>query len=255
MKFGVCAGVVDAPAILDAGFDYIEVGATGFSGMDEHWDRSPYEGLPILATNLFFDQRIHLFGAHKTPYLDYSMRTIERAASLGVPVMVIGSGGPRTAPDDIDGDSAFVDVVAELSQIAQPFGIALAPESLNRTETNVGNSLRSLAIRLRARGVGYTADSYHILFEWDAEGRKVWLDDLMEDQIPFAPTHVHVANLPRTGVDAEDPMLQAFAGRLAELEYGGNVSLECSRESGFDLAATLGALKSLFGRPACVSQV
>jgi len=246
MKFGVCTGLEESAKILASGFDYVELGASGFDGMTGDWDPAPYARLPILATNLFFDHRIRLFGAGKTPYQEYAERTIHRAASLGVPVMVIGSGGPRTAPKDIDGDARFVEIVAELAEIARPLGIALAPESLNRTETNVGNDLRRLALGLRDKSVGFTADSYHILYEWDADGRKLWLDDLMEDEIPFAPTHVHIADLPRSGVSAEDAMLVAFAARLRELEYDGNVSLECSRGSDFDYGSALEALKSLF---------
>ncbi|MFI5386583.1 MAG: sugar phosphate isomerase/epimerase family protein [Fimbriimonadales bacterium] len=246
MKFGVCAGLDDAARILASGFDYVEVGASGFNGMLEDWDPAAYAGLSILATNLFFDHRIRLFGPERTPYREYAERTVSRAASLGVPVMVIGSGGPRQAPDGVDGDPGFVEIVAGIAAFARPLGVDLAPESLNRTETNVGNDLRRLALGLRERGVGYTADSYHILFEWDADGRKLGLRELMIEQIPFAPRHVHIADLPRLGVDAANPMLEEFAARLRDLNYSGNVSLECSRGPNFGLAGALAALRSLF---------
>lgn len=243
MKFGVCADVAEASVIRDAGFDYVEVGASGFGGFDGDWEQAKYADVPILATNLFFDGRIKLFGEGRTPYREYAERTIARAASLGIPVMVIGSGASRR---DRDGDSGFVDVVAELSEIAKPVGITLAPESLNRTETNVGNDLRSLALALREHGVAYTADSYHILFEWDADGRSLDLEDLYAEQVPFAPAHVHIADLPRVGVSAEDRMLRAFAARLKSLDYAGNVSLECARSADFDYRAAREALRRLF---------
>lgn len=247
MKFGVCTGLQDAAAILNSGYDYVEVGAAGFNGISGEWDSSPYSGVPILATNLFFDRRIKLFDPGRTPYLEYASRTVTRAAHLGIPVMVVGSGPARRAPDGVDGDLAFMDIVAEIAGVAAPLGVSLAPESLNRSETNVGNDLRRLATGLRERGVGYTADSYHILYEWDANGRKEDLLQLHEEQIPFAPTHVHIADLPRLGVDSANPMLQAFARRLRELGYHGAVSLECSREEGFDYAAALHSLQELFG--------
>jgi D-psicose/D-tagatose/L-ribulose 3-epimerase len=248
MKFRVCCGIEEAPAVLAAGFDYVEVGASGFGGMSEEWDPSPYDGLPILATNLFFDSRIRLFGPEETPYRDYVGRTVSRAASLGVPLMVIGSGASRRAPEGMDGDAAFIDVVAEVAEIARPFGIEVAPESLNRTETNVGNDLRELATGLLARGVGYTADSYHVLFEWDAGGRAVGLDRLWEQQIPHAPSHVHIADLPRFAPKSHDPMLLGFAERLQALDYRGNVSLECRRDEGFDLCKAISELRKLFPR-------
>lgn len=242
----MCCSVEEASAALASGFDYVELGASGFNGLSDEWDRTRYRGLPIEATNLFFDSRIRLFGKDRTPYREYVERTVERAASLNVPLMVIGSGGSRRAPEDMDGDRAFVAVAAEVAEIAGEHGIVIAPESLNRTETNVGNDLRSLAIALRDAGVGYTADSYHIFFEWDADGRSWSLAGLMEWQIPFAPSHVHIANLPRDGVSAEDEMLIAFVERLKALGYEGRVSLECSRDAGFDLAAARSVLASLF---------
>jgi len=247
MKFGVCTGLEDATAILEAGFDYVELGASAFNGLSDDWDPAPYAGLPIGATNLFFDSRIKLFGPEKTPYLDYAKRTVERGASLSVPIMVIGSGGSRRSPDGSNQDGAFFDIVAQISEYARTLGISLAPESLNRTETNVGNDLRGLALGLKERGVGYTADSYHVLFEWDADGRTADLGETWREQLPFAPTHVHIADLPRLGVDADDAMLRGFAARLAEFGYDGSVSLECSRGTDFNYRSTLRTLKFLFG--------
>jgi sugar phosphate isomerase/epimerase len=232
--------------VLAAGFDYVEVGAAGFNGLSDDWDPLPYRHLPILATNVFFDSRVKLFDPGKTSYLDYAIATMSRAKSLDVPLMVIGSGASRTSLDPSLGDGPFVDIVAEIAKLARHLDIVIAPESLNRTETNVGNDLRSLALALRQAGAGYTADSYHILFEWDAEGRSLSIDDLYTEQIPFAPSHVHIANLPRTGVDARDPMLQGFAKRLRTLDYRGNVSLECNRTDSSGLATWLNELQQLF---------
>jgi sugar phosphate isomerase/epimerase len=246
LRFGCCCSLDQASAAVESGFDYVELGASAFKGLEADWDDADYAGLPVRATNLFFDGSIRLFGQDRTPYREYAERTIQRAASLGVELMVIGSGETRRAPEGIDGDSSFIDVAEDISYIANGYGITIAPESLNRTETNVGNDLRTLATGLRERHVGYTADSYHILFEWDAEGRKAGLEALFAQQVPFAPSHVHVANLPRTGVDPEDPMLQGFARRLKELGYDGMISLECTRAPGFDLRGALTSLRSLF---------
>lgn len=243
----MCGQVAEAASILAAGFDYVEVAASGFNGLSEDWDPTPYEGLPILATNVFFDSKIRLFGPEATPYLDYARRTVERAASLGVSLMVIGSGAARRAIGTSGGNEAFADIAGQIGEVARGFGIEIAPESLNRTETNVGNDLRSLALSLRERGVGYTADSYHVLYEWDVDGRGADLASLWLDQVPFVPNHVHIADLSRLGVTFDDPMLISFASRLRALGYDGNVSLECRREPDFDLAGSRAALGQLFG--------
>jgi sugar phosphate isomerase/epimerase len=232
---------------LDAGFDFIELGATGFEGESEDWDPRPFEGLPVEATNLFFPGHFRLVGQDATDYLPYAQRTIERAASLGVQTMVVGSGGARRAPEGVDGETAFVNVCARLSEIALARGVAIAPESLNRRETNVGTDLRSLALALQAVQTGYTADAYHVLTEWDLDGRVLSLEELWREQLPFSPTHVHIAELSkREHPQSSDETLQEFACRLQDLAYDGRICLECSRGEDFEFGLALKEVRTLF---------
>ena len=250
MRFGVCCGIEDASTVLGAGFDYVELGANSLSD-----DAGRYAGLPVEATNLFFAGSIRLFGHDATPYLDVARQTVDRAAAIGVQTMVIGSGASRKAPDGVDLEVAereFLLIAAAITHHAKQYGITIAPESLNREETNIGNDLGCLARGLKFAGVGYTADSYHVLYEWHAEhpteafpSKEHW-----EDQIPFAPTHVHIADLPRFAPKPDDPMVQGFAGRLLELGYDGRVSLEYRRSADFEgeLRQALVDLKTLFAK-------
>lgn len=235
MRFGLCCSVEDAPQAVERGVDYVEVAAVGFNGVQPSWDRSIYEGLPIEATNVFCPGSIKLVGPCRSDYRDYARRTVERAAEIGVKVMVVGSGASRAAPDGCDpvrAEAEFIDVVAELQEIAEPFGIAIAPESLNREETNVGNDLGRLARALAERGLAFTADSYHVLKEWarivgPEAPREGPSEAFWREQIPRCPLHVHVGDLARNAPRADDPMMQGFARRLRELGYAGRVSLEC----------------------------
>lgn len=235
---------------MEAGFDYVE---SGLAALAAAHDLSVYRDVPLEATNLFFPHSIRLFGVERTPYLDYAREALERAAMVGVQISVVGSGGVRRAPEDGDlqeYDEEFADIAAELADIAEEFGITLAPESLNRSETNVGNDLASLARRLADRNVAYTADSYHVLYEWNAEnpGRSAPGDEVWTVQVPFRPAHVHVATLPRVVPAPDDPKLLGFVSRLRTLGYDQRVSLECQRGSSSDeLRSALGSLKSLFG--------
>jgi sugar phosphate isomerase/epimerase len=249
MRFGVCCGIEDAEIVLGAGFDYIELGANNLSD-----DPNKYSGMPVEATNLFFPGTVRLFGREATPYLEIAKATVDRAAGIGVKTMVIGSGGSRRAPDGVDMEVAereFLLIAAAIGDHARPYGITIAPESLNRSETNIGNDLGCLARGLQYAGVGYTADSYHVLYEWHADdptdpypSKEHW-----EDQIPFAPSHVHIADLPRYAPKPGDPMMQGFANRLLELKYDGRVSLEYRRGTDFEaeLHRALLDLKVLFG--------
>jgi len=257
VKFGLCCSPEVSRTALELGVDYVEVGAVGFNGLQPDWDRSVFEGMPIEATNVFFPCSIKLVGPNRTPFLDYARRTVERAASVGVQVMVIGSGGSRSAPDGYDpleAEAEFVEAAAAVQEIARPFGIVIAPESLTRLETNVGNDLGRLARTLRSKSVAYTADSFHVLKEWalDLGGESTPVEGPSEsywrDQIPFAPAHIHIGDLPRNAPKADDPMMQGFARRIRELGYEARISLECRLgEIEEELPAALRELRRLFG--------
>jgi sugar phosphate isomerase/epimerase len=249
MRFGICAGLDLAPRALAAGFDYVEVGASGFA-LREDFDPQEYRELRAEASNLFFPGTVRLFGAERTPYREYAQRAVDRAYQIGIRVMVIGSGASRRAPEGMvpaEAERQFVEIAGEIAGYARPAGIVIAPESLNRAETNVGNFLGGLAIALRTRGVGYTADSYHVLAEWAADGGEGEPD--WERQIPFVPSHVHVGDLPRNAPEPEDPLIQGFATRLKALGYDGRISLEARRrdETDEELRRVVENLRAIFG--------
>jgi sugar phosphate isomerase/epimerase len=242
VKFGVCCGLAEADEVLAGGFDYVELPAQQLLGNEVEFAR-----LRPLATNLFFPSSIKLFGPEKTPFLDYARGVISAAAKVGVRVMVVGSGGSRrwSGEDAGEGEGAFGRVAAELADIAEPYGIVIAPESLNRSETNVGNNLRALATELDVLGVGYTADSYHVISEWVFDGHEEPAPlEHWRDQIPHLPAHVHVGDRSRTNPIAGDVEMAGFIHRLNELGYDGTVSLECRRRG--SLAEALRDLKLLF---------
>jgi sugar phosphate isomerase/epimerase len=165
----------------------------------------------------------------------HGLEVLRHGRALGVKVAVVGSGAARKSTVSHKREEAnrkFVEIVGRIARLGAEFGVPLAPESLQREETDVGNDLGVLARSLMDVGVGYTADSFHVLKEWDFEGREGGLevptDEYLRDQIPFLPLHVHFAPLTRMPPSADDPMLAAFVLRLRELGYSGRVSLECS---------------------------
>lgn len=257
MRYGLCCSPELGLRAVELGVDYLEVGANGFNGLEPTWDPTPFRGLPIESTNCFFDGSIRLFGEHRTPYADYAKRTIDRAAEIGVKVMVIGSGGSRRAPegyDPLQAEEEFVDIVAEIQAMAVPCGIVVAPEPLTREETNVGNDLARFSDALGAKGLAYTADSFHVLKEWaldlglepapfEGPSESYWAS-----QLPFAPAHIHIGDLPRNAPKADDPMMVGFAKRIKALGYNARISLECTvGDIETNLKNALSELRALFG--------
>jgi len=213
MTFGVCAPDLEfAERAIAAGFDYVEFGA-GF--VFENTEKIRAAGISTPRTNLFFPGEVRLF-IDPTPYTEIARSRIAAAASVGVEVMVVRSGGARRVPDGEDGDARFADIVAELQLIATEYGIRLAPESLNSTETNVGVKLTVLARLLHERGLEFTADSYHVLKE----------NEDFAEAIAFAPAHVHIANAPRFAPSKSDLELLPFVDRLRAVNYEGTISIE-----------------------------
>ena len=142
--------------------------------------------------------------------------------------MVLGSGAVRNAAHPgPEAEARFIELAAELDRYAQTLGLRLAPESLNPTETNVGNSLPEMAKALRAAGAPYTADSYHAFVEAGSHegGEAFW-----REQMPFAPIHVHFAPWDRAVPTGDEPCLTSFFARLRELGYDERASLECKRD-------------------------
>jgi sugar phosphate isomerase/epimerase len=237
--------LADAREALDVGFDYVELGASSL--LD---NRAGYAEIRPEATNLFFRGDMRLHGVDHHDYLSYAREVVSAAAEVGVRVMVIGSGAARKAPDGFDieeAEGAFLRIAAEIAEIAEPLGIVIAPESLNRSETNVGNDLGRLATELRTLQVAYTADSYHVISEWVFEGNEAPVPiDHWRDQIPFLPAHVHIGGRDRVDPLPDDPDLQGFVKRLYELGYDGRLSLECRRRQGQGLGQSLSDVKALF---------
>jgi sugar phosphate isomerase/epimerase len=230
MRFGVCCSLDQAPTVMSAGFDYVELPAGQlFGGPSEPpWEK--LEGLPVEATNLFIAGDLKIVGPDQGETRAYAELVIPRAALAGVSTMVIGSGTARKAPAGYDLDAAeddFIHFAAMCGMIAREYGITIAPESLVPAETNVGNYLGDLARMLHYKGVAYTADSYHVLNQPGAlpEESFFWANEL-----PHAPAHVHLGDQPRNWPKADDPNLAGFVDRLVALGYDGRVSLECKWE-------------------------
>lgn len=246
MRFGICCSLNEVSAAMDAGFDYVELPAANLLDHEDEYYRAAPE-----VTNVFFAGGLSIHGVGHARALEYAQDTIDAAARVGIEVMVVGSAGARQAPSASEVDACndlFVEVAKALSDMAQPHGITIAPESLNRGECNVGVDLGQLATSLHHKGVAYTADSYHVLSEWIFAGNEIaptkahW-----EAQLPFQPAHVHIGSRSRVDPQPNDPDLMGFVRRLRELDYDGRVSLECRRFNDQRLTDALRQLRLLFG--------
>jgi len=227
MRFGVCCSLGRAKAVLDTGFDYVELPISELFAGPKEPDWEALEGLNIETANLFAPPDLKLVGPEVGDVRGYAELVFPRAALAGIKVVTIGSGAARRSPAGYDLDAAeddFYRSVSICADVARANGIEVAPESLRPEETNVGNYMGDLARMLQFKGVGYTADVFHILSQPGAWPES---DDFWRSELPHAPTHVHLSDSSRGWRVAEDAGLVGFVARLRELGYSGRISLEC----------------------------
>ncbi len=210
--FGLCCGPEKAEEALQSGFSYVELPAAPLA------EGADYSGLPVAATNLFFPGGLSLY-SDRAACEAHARKVISRAIELGIPLMVIGSGGVRKAPDGDDPaqrEAEFCDFVAEMQDEFPQ--VSLAPESLNRSETNIGNDYGPFAVTLAHRGCSATLDAYHVGLEPGFSG---W-----EGRIPVLPKHLHLASPSRVMPEPDCPFLLSLFVALNQMGYSGTASFE-----------------------------
>jgi len=233
MKFGACVGVDKAQIFAEAGYDYIELSASGELVPDEDeasWaeKRGRIEALP-LPTETFnlFIRGLKVVGPDVEPERleRYVHTTLMRAEQVGGKVIVFGSGGMRRIPPGYTLDEAEADVLRFLNYCADAYektGVLVVVEPLNQSECNFINTVAegaALVRQINRPGVRNLADTYHM--EKDDEP----LDAIVRDGDVLA--HCHTADTerlaPGTGVYDHVTMFRT----LREAGYDARLSIEC----------------------------
>lgn len=242
MKFGVCAEIDDAPALAEAGFDFIELHVTrdlktadGEEAFAESLARIKASALRCLAANCFVPGSLKITGPDADPgrLIDHAALVCRRAAEAGLETIVLGSGGARDIPKGFDRDLAYrqlVDFGVMLGPVAAQHGVTIAVEPLCRSDSNIFTTVGECAAYVRELAhthIRLLVDAYH----WGRDG------DSYDDIVDAAPLlhHVHVATYPaRRPPGADRCDLSVFFAALGESGYDGPVSVEARWD---DLAA------------------
>jgi sugar phosphate isomerase/epimerase len=127
----------------------------------------------VFLCNVFFPGNIKIAGpdVDENRVLSYADTVLSRAKIAGVPCIVLGSGGPRRLPDGYDVTKAktdFIILCKKLAAVAGKYGIMIALESLQSSETNFLNTVKSAAEIVRAvnhPNFRLNADIFHMMRE------------------------------------------------------------------------------------------
>jgi sugar phosphate isomerase/epimerase len=253
MRFGVCAGLDKAALLAQAGYDYIELSASGELVPDEDdasWavHRAAIEAAPLPAEtfNLFL-RGLKVTGSEADPTRlePYVHTALARAAQVGAKLIVFGSGGARRIPEGYPHEQARADILRFLgfcADASDKTGVVVVTEPLNQAECNILTSIAEGAEYVRAigrPGVRNLADTYHM--EKDNEPLAAIVQDA---DVLF---HAHTADTgrfaPGTGTYDHVAMFRAFR----EAGYDSRLSVECSwKDFPTEVEAALTHLKNAY---------
>lgn len=224
--------VTGVKIIIDAGFDFAEVGVGMIMKLTEEEFASLAEmQLPIRAANSFipFEYKIVSDGASDVggDLYRYVEKALSRLSRLGVETVVFGSGGARRIPEGMtraEGHEYIKKFLRMCNGIGERYGVTVAIEPLRASECNAINLTEEgarLADEVSLPRVKYLADAFHMA--WGGEA-----PDALSSHREL-PVHVHVSEAPdRTYPGSVDgKYLTAFASALSGTDYGGRVSVEC----------------------------
>lgn len=243
MKLGCCISMLattatqigdeNARLLSDLGYDYLELPLAQTMALSDNEFAQLNKninsiGIPVDACNNFFPATLRLTGesADLGKALEYARCAADRAAQMGVEIIVLGSSGAKNIPEGFSHDLAkdqFVQLLRGLQPIVSPLGITIALEPLNRNESNfIINASEGLAIMKEAdcENIRLLVDYYHMRMEDESfEVIKAAGKNLC---------HVHIAAkegrvFPKQG-DGED--YQTFFDTLKSVGYDARISVE-----------------------------
>ncbi|MBQ7921120.1 MAG: sugar phosphate isomerase/epimerase [Clostridia bacterium] len=224
--------------ILDAGFDYTEVGASMlYSLTDEEVEAlakaDAERSLCLYAANSLFLPELDLSNpaADREKQTEYIHKVTDRLSRFGVKYAVFGSGGARSIPEGVseeEGRKALYRFMNEFIDYAAPRGVTMVIEPLRRRESNIFVTVPECAAVVREfnrEGLSLLCDSFHM----SQENTPV---DAVYDAVELIK-HCHMSEAPdRTcpgTITTGDPAYnKQFAACLNKVGFTGGVSAECS---------------------------
>ncbi len=227
-----------APATLktlsEAGCDFFEFGV---GMLCPESPKSLFEGFKAVLSdyslraecfNSFIPADLKVTGpdVDKARMDNYLANATERAAELGGEIIVFGSGGARGVPEGFSRKRAH-DQILEFLEAAGNYagrrGLVIAIEPLNRSETNMINSIAEavqFADELMQPEVQVLVDFYHQMLEDEAFDEIVRAGERI--------VHVHVADTNRLYPGSGEYDYHRFAKSLTDAGYNKRVSVECN---------------------------
>ena len=258
------AGAEYIPALAGMGYDYVElpmsrIGSLSDSDFDRASELLQKSGIPCRSCNNFMPGEYRITGPENlltprrilTEHLEKVFRRIGKEG-LQIPVAVFGSPWSRSCPEGWSMEKALrqiEDFLKTAAQYAEHYGITIAIENNNSTETNTLNHYSDVVDMVKRIGhpsVRALCDYYHVRVMGYDPGT------VLKDSGELL-VHTHIAKLSErawfTDLSGEEEYIIRYAEALKALNYSGGISMEApaDREHWEALAKkTLPVLKEVF---------
>ena len=247
MKLGTCISYADTANLSQAkslGYDYIETSISSFSNASDEQisefcaNLSEYK-ITCEAVNVLFGGDVKIIGENidLTRADEYLHRLFERTKNIGYKAVVFGSGRVRRYDEGFPKEKAIEQVINVcrdvIGKYAKKYGFALAVEELNKSETNLINTLNEAEYIASNSGCGVIADYYHISLE---------NDNIKNMKNPGLIIHTHTSNINRKyqkKTDAPEDIAGFidFCGSLKACGYNARMSIEAGYDGEFKQAS------------------
>ncbi|MDR3560329.1 MAG: sugar phosphate isomerase/epimerase [Negativicutes bacterium] len=263
MRYGCCGsmnavdpdgtGIEIADQLQEMGYDYVELSLAHLTSCSDQdfatvKKRLLASGLRCEACNNFFPATIRLTGDEINPAAinGYVEKALQRAGSLGVKVVVFGSGSAKTVPAGFPMRSAWqqlVSLLRDIDAVAGQNGITITIEPLRQAECNIVNTVReglTLAKEVNRPNIKLLADFYHM-----TEQRE---DPVILLEAQEYIRHIHFANptgrtFPRNATEAN---YLPFFAYLQQINYQARVSIEAyTKDFAADAVAALQLMQKI----------
>ena len=265
IKIGCCTGIramngaaeIENLSILAAaGFEYVELPVASVAGLTNGeylWlsEVLKESGLRCEAGNALFTGDFRLTGETTSEVDEYCNKAFSNMAGLGAEAIVFGAGRARNVPDGFPREKAreqLVQLLRRLGGIAANYGITVCLEPLNKSESNIVNSLTEgidMIAEANTPGIAILADYYHMALE--GEGIQGIISAL-ERAKSVRLFHTHIANPDgRVFPDASDKDDYSEFAKLLKFGKPKRISVEATVEDvEKEAAEAVRVLKGLF---------
>ena len=255
MKFGLCSDIRSLKQFDNTVIDYCEMALSGIYGLSDNeineiLEISKKTGIKTTHTNGFFPGDIKLCGNEfdEERIKSYAEVALEKANTLGVKTLVLGSGAARKIPEGVEYSHAVEQFMAGAkiaADICAGYGMTIVIEPLYTPETNMINTVKEggdVVRRINHPNVKLLCDIFHYAYE------KEDVDVLYENKDILK--HFHIANPNGRVYPSENDEFdyKRVAKAMKDIGYDLSISIEGRAINNFDedLPKSIAYLKKIF---------